>query len=329
MSDSPLVSICIPTWNSARYLRRTLDSIIAQTYANLEVIISDNASGDETVAIANEYGAKYGFKVFVNAENNGAFNNWNRLIELAQGKYVAIYHSDDIYEPSIVEESVAFLEREPQAGLVSTLATVIDEAGKEHYPVKSPAGVMPSQLYGFAESFRAVLRNGGDRIFLVTPSVMVRRRLYLELGAFDTSGCFGSAGDYEMWLRIASSNQVAVIPRPLMRYRVHSTQGSEQELRHNVALPDILMVLDAYAGLLVDPELSEEYAIYRSWACLKTAVKQNCRGEYERSIGTAEQIRFGHHRLLRTALVIACRMHINLRCWPGRPWPCRISSQEY
>ncbi len=324
----PLVSVCIPTYNSARYLRETLESIVVQTYNNLEVIISDNASNDETVAIANEYGAKYGFKVCANAGNVGPFNNWNRLIELAQGDYVAIYHSDDIYEPTIVEESVALLERQPHAGLVGTLATVIAEEGEERYTVKLPAGVAPSPLYGFAEVFRAVLGNGGDRIFLVTPSVMVRRRLYRGHGLFDASGRFGSAGDYEMWLRIAARNPVAVIPRPLMRYRVHEEQGSERELRRNVALPDIIAVLDAYAGLIDDPALLAEYERYRGWACLKTALKQNCRGEYERSSGTAAQIRAGRYRLLRTALIFAARLRLNLRCWPGRPWPCRIQPES-
>ncbi|KAF0218715.1 MAG: hypothetical protein FD174_2498 [Geobacteraceae bacterium] len=324
----PLVSICIPTYNSARYLRETLESIAAQTWPRVEVIISDNASSDATIAIANEYGAKYGFKVFVNDANIGAFNNWNRLIGLAQGEFVAIYHSDDIYEPTIVGESVALLERQPQAGLVGTLATVIDEAGKERYPVKLPAGVALTPLYGFAEVFRAVLGNGGDRIFLVTPSVMVRRWLYTELGQFDTSGRFGSAGDYEMWLRIAARNPVAVIPRPLMRYRVHEEQGSERELRRNVALPDVMTVLDMYAGVIDDPALLAEYERYRGWACLKTALKQNCLGEYERSRGTAEQIRAVRYRLLRAALMFSCRIHLNLRCWPGRSWPCRIQPER-
>lgn len=327
MIDRPLVSICVPTYNSSRFLRDTLDSIIAQTYDNLEVIISDNASDDETAAIANEYGVKFGFKVFVNGGNIGAFNNWNGLIELAQGKYIAIYHSDDIYEPTIIEESVALLERQPQSGLVGTLAMVIDGVGKERYLFKLPAGVALSPFYGLAEVFRAVLGNSGDRIFLVTSSVMVRRRLYTELGPFDTSGRFGSAGDYEMWLRIAARYPVAVIPRPLMRYRVHEEQGSELELRRNVALPDIMSVLDAYADSIDDPALLAEYERYLGWAYLKTALKQNCRGEYERSRVTAGQIRAGRYRLFKSALIFACRIHLNLRCWPGCPWPCRVAGE--
>ena len=327
-SRLPLVSICVPTYNSSRYLRQSLDSLIAQTYGNLEVIISDNASDDDSLAIANEYGEKYGFKVFANICNSGALNNWNRLIELAQGEYVAIYHSDDVYEPTIVEESVDLLEREPDVGLIGAMATVIDESGKKQYPLGLPAGVEPSVLYGFAEVFRAVLGNGGDRVFLVTPSVMVRRRLYQELGSFDTSGRFGSAGDYEMWLRIAARSPAFVIPRPLMRYRVHKEQGSERELRRNVALPDIMAVLAEYADLIAAPELVAEYERYRGWAYLKTALKQNCRREYGRSCETAALIRTGRYRFAALMLMFACRLRLNLRCWPGRSWPCRVPPEK-
>ena len=327
MCARPLVSICVPTYNSARYLRETLDSIVAQSYGNLDVIISDNASSDESVAIAREYEVKYGFKVLTNADNIGAFNNWNSLVSSARGELVAIYHSDDIYEPTIVEESVAVFERESRVGLVGTLATVIDEMSQERYPLQFPAGVAPRPLYSFPEAFRAVLGSGAERIFLVTPSIMVRRRLYEELGPFDSSGRFASAGDYDMWLRIASRSALAVIPRPLMRYRVHEGQGSERELRRNVALPDILAVLDAHAAALDDPALVQEYRRYRSWACLKTALKQNCRGEYVRGRNTTGQVRAARYRLFGAALNLACRLHLNLHCWPGRTWPCCISHE--
>src|SRR3990170_7727880 len=109
-NNKSLVSICIPTYNSARYLRQCLDSIASQTYKNVEVIISDNASTDDTVSIINEYMNKYGFKLNINPVNIGACANFNKLISLARGKYIAIYHADDVYEQTIVEESVRVLD---------------------------------------------------------------------------------------------------------------------------------------------------------------------------------------------------------------------------
>jgi glycosyltransferase involved in cell wall biosynthesis len=327
-SCRPLVSICIPTCNSARYLRETLESIAVQTWPRLEVIIGDNASSDGTLAIADAYAVSHGWQVLRSDVNRGAFGNWNRLIETASGDYVALYHSDDVYLPTIVEDSVMLLERESAVGLVSTLATVIDGSGQERYAITLPLGVEPKRAYCFAEVFRAVLGCGGDRIFLVTPSVMVRRRLYAELGLFDMSGRFGSSGDYEMWLRIAARYPVAIIPRPLMRYRIHEGQGSETELRRNLAVPDIVAVLEQYAGLIDDPLLLGEYVRFLDKTYLKTALKQNCGGEYDRSSRTAGLIRPGRYWLPAVAIKLVNQLHCNLRYWPGRPWPCHLSLEE-
>lgn len=324
----PLVSICVPTYNSSRYLRQTLDSLVAQSYGNLEVIISDNASQDDSVEIAQEYSRRYGFRVLVNETNSGPFQNWNNLIAEARGEYVALYHSDDIYEPDIVHKCVGLLESDPELGLVGTLATIVDENGVKISATELPSGNGPGGRYRLADAFRAVVRSGGSRYFLVTPSVMVRRRLYDELGGFDISGRFGSAGDYEMWLRIAAHCPVAVLPEYLMKYRVHSAQGSEQELRRNVALPDILEVLAAHAPAIQAGELLDEYCRYRARAIFKTALKQNCRGEFERSRETAAQVGAGRYRVAALGLMAASLVRVNLALWPGRPWPCRIAREK-
>lgn len=324
----PLVSICVPTYNSSRYLRQTLDSLVSQSYGNLEVIISDNASQDDSVEIAQEYSRRYGFRVLVNETNSGPFQNWNKLIDEARGEYVALYHSDDVYGPDIVTKSVGLLESDPELGLVGSLAAIVDENGVQLSVTELPSVTVPEGRYRLADAFRAVLRSGGNRYFLVTPSVMVRRRLYQELGGFDTSGRFGSAGDYEMWLRIAAHCPVAVLPEYLMKYRVHSAQGSEQELRRNVALPDILEVLAAHAPAIQAEELLREYHLYRARAIFKTALKQNCRGEFARSRETAVQVDAGHYRIAALGLVVASLVRVNLGLWPGRPWPCRLTREK-
>jgi glycosyltransferase involved in cell wall biosynthesis len=320
----PLVSIGIPTYNSERFLRETLESIAAQTWPDCEVIISDNASTDETLAIVEPFVSRHGWRLLTSDSNRGPFGNWNRLIESATGDYLAIYHADDLYDPEIVAESVRLLESSPAVGLVGTLATVIDDTGRERYPVMLPEGVGPTGSMDFTGLFRAVLGNGGDRIILVTPSIMVRRQLYLDLGGFDAAGTYGSAGDYEMWLRIAARHPVSVIPRPLVRYRIHEGQGSERELRRNLELPDLLAVLEAYAPLINDLDLHEEYDRYRSRTFLKTALKQNCAARFDRSSMTLGMIRSGRYLPPGLLLGLANRLRFNLRCWPGRSWPSRI-----
>jgi hypothetical protein len=129
-----------------------------------------------------------------------------------------------------------------------------------------------------------------------------------------------------MWLRIAAQSPVAVIPRPLMRYRVHEGQGSETELRRNLELPDLLAVLEQYSEMIEDHDIRLAYDCYRSRTYLKTALKQNCAGDFSRSSMTADLIRSGRYLPIAKLVQVANRFGINLRCWPARSWPCRILS---
>jgi hypothetical protein len=113
-----------------------------------------------------------------------------------------------------------------------------------------------------------------------------------------------------------------------MRYRIHEGQGSETELRRNLAVPDIVAVLEQYAGLIDDPLLLGEYVRFLDKTYLKTALKQNCGGEYDRSSRTAGLIRPGRYWLPAVAIKLVNQLHCNLRYWPGRPWPCHLSLEE-
>ena len=126
INNYPLVSICIPTYNNARFLRECLDSIVNQTYQNKEIIIVDNASTDETKKIVKEYVEKYKVKYYRNKKNIGGEANFTRCIELAKGEFIAIYHSDDIYLPNMVEKQVQVFQDNSTLGAVFTSANIIN-----------------------------------------------------------------------------------------------------------------------------------------------------------------------------------------------------------
>ncbi len=241
------VSVCIPTYNSDRFLRAMLDSIVEQSYENLEVIISDNSSTDNTVSIAQEFCNKHGWRLYENEVNIGAGRNFNKLIGLASGEYIAIYHADDVYASSIVEESVELFARHNSLGMVSTLGYEIDENDKIITEYILPKHLVKKAEYKFDDIFKMILRQEG--LFLITPSVMVRREAYEKCGEFYLNGKYGSAGDYEMWLRILQKYNISIIDRPLLRYRTHCNQGSELEIRRNLNLPDSLNVYYDYMSL--------------------------------------------------------------------------------
>lgn len=122
----PLVSICIPTYNAEKTVVDTVESVLNQTYRNLEIIVSDNASTDNTIALLEKF-TDPRIKLYRNSKNIGAEKNFNRCIELATGRYIAIFHADDVYLPEMVEKQVkAFLD-DPSIGAVFTTATYINE----------------------------------------------------------------------------------------------------------------------------------------------------------------------------------------------------------
>lgn len=266
------VSICIPTFNSAKFLRAMLDSIVEQTYTNIEVIISDNASSDNTIAIAQEYCNKYAWELYQNEVNIGAGANFNKLIELASGDYIAIYHADDVYQPTIVEESIELFTRHNSIGLVSTLGYEINENDEITSEYRLSKTFDKKDEYKFDDIFTAILKQEG--LFLITSSVMVKKEAYNKCGTFYLNERYASAGDYEMWFRILQKYNIAIIDEPLIRYRIHGAQGSQVEIRQNFKLPDSLNVYYDYMTVDKNKYLSlYNYTYYRLVRVL--AIKYN------------------------------------------------------
>jgi glycosyltransferase involved in cell wall biosynthesis len=319
ISTLPLVSICVPTWNSATYLRSSLDSILAQDYRNLEVIISDNASQDDTVTILREYERDGRVRLNLNDRNIGAGPNFNRLIGLAKGEFVAIYHSDDVYKPDIVSASVELLQRSPDVGLVGTMAHVVNQDGKQRYDYRLPERLrrLGRTVFTFDEAMLGTMDLAGDRIFLVTPSVMVRRTVYAELGLFDQAS-YGAAVDYELWLRIATRYRIAVIDRPLMSYRVHGKQGSQHEVRTNIRLPDAVRVIGAYRERLTDPAVIRACSSYLARTIIKTALKQNYAQCFVDSSKTLDALQGIAYRAAALLIRFANLFGISLGIRPGK-----------
>src|SRR5262249_15693965 len=112
----PLVSILVPAYNSAHFLREALDSLLAQTYENIEIILLDDASTDETPRVAAEYADRV--RCIRQPRNLGIYDNVNAGMALARGEFISIYHADDIYLPTIVQTQVEYLLSHADVGAV-------------------------------------------------------------------------------------------------------------------------------------------------------------------------------------------------------------------
>ena len=243
MSDKPpLVCICVPTYNAASTVRETLESILSQTYPNLVVHISDNASTDDTLKIIESM-ADRRITIHRHDVNVGCERNFNRCIQLAEGKYTAIFHADDIYELDMVAKQVSFLEANPAAGAVFTEASTIDETGNRIGEIRLPKGIVSSGgLYDFATMLKAVLRHSN---FFICPSVMVRTQVYQQEIKCWRGEQFRSSADLDLWLRILQHHPVGYLPERLMRYRISNSQWSAK-VRLGTERADFFLVTDHY-----------------------------------------------------------------------------------
>jgi glycosyltransferase involved in cell wall biosynthesis len=139
-SGKPLVSIGMPAHNAERYIRQSLDALLAQDYANFELIISDNASTDRTPEICQEYLAKdHRIRYSRNETDLGALKNFNRLFELSSGKYFMWAADHDLWDPTFVSACVSVLEAEPNVVLAYPQTMLIDPDGNS-------LGLTPDQI---------------------------------------------------------------------------------------------------------------------------------------------------------------------------------------
>lgn len=244
--NAPYVCVCLPTYNSSKTVSETIESILAQTHKNFQLIVVDNASTDSTVEIVEHY-MKKDLRVNIHkfTENVGAEGNFTRCFELAEGDYTAIYHADDVYELNILERQVAFLEQYMDAGAVFTSAVDIDENGVKGKVRKIPNELLnlDKELYNFNDIFKMVLKYGN---FLICPSAMVRTNIYKEDIRVWNGKDYATSADLDVWLRILNKHSIGIINEPLINYRVSTSSFSYNYARSRTKRHDLFLVLDDY-----------------------------------------------------------------------------------
>lgn len=242
LGELPLLCICIPTYNAEKTIEESLASVLRQTYENTIVHIVDNASTDRTLKIVGKF-ADPRIRIHSHNVNIGAEGNFNRCIQIAEGKYTAIYHADDIYENEISAKQIAYLEANPKVGAVFTAARTIDAQGRS-------LGVIGG-LYSdngneknltFQNLFKSILKRGN---FLVCPSAMVRTEIYKYDIQNWRGELFRSSADLDVWLRIAKKYDIGFLNELLMRYRVDSNQFSNN-VRSRTRKADFFLVIEYY-----------------------------------------------------------------------------------
>ncbi|MGE5499283.1 MAG: glycosyltransferase family 2 protein [Syntrophothermus sp.] len=223
MHEQPLVSILCYNYNYGQYLRETLDSIFKQTYKNIELCFSDNASNDESWNIALEFAAKYPQKMYLtrNRKNFGPDDNFANSKRNMRGKYFINFCSDDVMEPEYVERCVNILEKYPDTGMVIVNRTIIDEKGICTY---EPSFYNTSCIIPGEEQAAVYMMAG------VNPSVsQVMYRTKIADRRASTGGLASRYyGTRILDYNIAMDFDIGYIKESLMRHRIHSKSDTSQ-----------------------------------------------------------------------------------------------------
>ena len=206
--SAPIVSVVIPAFNSAEYLREAIQSVLAQTHTGLQVLVIDDGSTDGTADVAKGFGQSVSY---VRQDNAGACAARNHGIRLAEGAYVAFLDADDIWVPDKIAKQVAFLENHPDFGAVHCDSSRMNEAGR--LLTAEPTGKKQNHDGDvFMEFFEANLS------VILTSTVIVRHSCFDEIGVFDGGG--EVVDDHDFFLRLAARYPVGYIHEPLMQYRI-------------------------------------------------------------------------------------------------------------
>ena len=233
-----MISVCIPVFNGARYIGETLESLSLQSYRDFEVIVSDNASTDGTADVVARWKDRLPrLRYSRNERNLGYCANVAKAVDLAASEIIAIYHSDDIYKPEILEREVRVLEGDPRLGGVFTRTTYYrgsesrdEDAVLPHdLPKYVPYNPEKKVFIGGLEEYGPALLCFGD--FFACPSFMTRKGIFQKSGGFTDD--YPTSEDLHLWIRLMDSGfSLAIIDEPFVRYRISETQGSAELRRH-------------------------------------------------------------------------------------------------
>ena len=217
-SEQPMVSICIPAYNSEAYILETVKAALDQTWKNLEVLVVDDCSSDRTVEVLEKIDDPR-FRLVENEVNLGMTGNWNRCVQLCRGEYIKLIPADDVVYPECVEKSVKALIKYPQVSLVITDTDLIDPSGKKigayaHWPV---AGAFDGAKIAKA----SVMLNN----FYGNPvCAMFRKTDFIKVGGFDPDIPY--ILDFDLWLGLSRLGDVMMIREHLNAFRVREDSNT-------------------------------------------------------------------------------------------------------
>ncbi len=215
----PAISIILPAYNAAKYIGETISSLLSQTFTDFELLVIDDGSADDTLAIVKSF-TDSRIQLVTNGQNLGLIKTLNKAAALCKGQYTARMDADDIALPNRLQLQKAFLDNHPQTAAVAGWVNFIDEKGTQ-------TGIweLDRQTNTAATIKKALLKEN----CIAHPTVMIRTEI---LQQFLYSSNQRNIEDYDLWLRLcAAGMQIEKVQEPVLLYRVHSASITGTKLK--------------------------------------------------------------------------------------------------
>ena len=260
------VSVIVPNYNHAKYLKQRIDSILNQTYQDFELIILDDCSTDDSRTIINEYVSRVqNISSHYNSSNSGsAFKQWDHGVKKSKGEFIWIAESDDFAEPGFLEKALVILNKNKNIGLVYCNSKVIDEQKESEYLTSDLKKKLHKSKWsndyiniGLNEmSEYLYIRNTINNV----SGVLFRKSKYVEAGFADLSMKY--CGDWFLYIRMMLISDIAYLSSPLNAFRLHSNSSSNEYFTKGTYLLEVLRVY-LYVDSKISLTLKKRFAMGR------------------------------------------------------------------
>jgi len=229
IKSKPLVSVVMPTYNHERFIVEAIESVLNQTYKNIELIIIDKYSEDNTEVIVRSYATVDSRIRYQKVRNNGVIAaSRNAAIKLAEGDYLAFIDSDDSWLSDKLERVMRIFDENRDVDLV---------CHDEYHVSGHDNHVIKTGRYGPYKRYKDLLFKGNS---ISTSAVVVRRDKVLEAGLFSEKEDFITAEDYELWLRLSEISRIIYLHEVLGNYRIHTASVSANTERHTANILNVV-----------------------------------------------------------------------------------------
>ena len=286
MNVDPLVSVIIPTYNRRRFLAEALESVFAQTYSQLEVIVADDGSTDDTVAWVTSLGRDDVTVLRLEHQGRPAPAR-NAAIRAASGEFLAFLDSDDQWRPEKVAVQVGAFRDDPELLLVATDSCL--------FPAARLTPTLKLSEIRTVE-FRDMLRHNP----IANSSVMIRRSVVESVGLLDEAEQLRGLEDYDYWLRIVRTGRSVILPEPLLLYRRHEGNIGVQDIEQ---IDRQKLIIEAHRSWDPDEidavldELQERKAFRRAFMNLEAGESSVWSVLRARELGWTDRLRLARYGL--------------------------------